>query len=92
MHEDANAGAVTGATNYAKFKGYDIPTHRAMPMFTDRASIALWAEAAVRALAEAGVLSGSDNEFAPKRTATRAEVAQMFRNFMRLVVADDDSR
>jgi hypothetical protein len=41
-------------------------------------------------MSEAGVLSGRNNAFHPQSTATRAEVAQMFRNFMRFVVAVND--
>ena len=73
-------------SNYANFKGYAIPVHRAMPNFTDQDSIASWALAASSALAEAGVINGSNNRFNPQDNATRAEVAQMFKNFLRLVV------
>jgi hypothetical protein len=41
-------------------------------------------------MSEAGVLSGYDNNFNPTDTATRAEVAEMFRNFMRFVVGVND--
>ena len=71
-------------SNYAEFKGIDIPVHRAMPVFADQTNIASWALAASSVLSEAGVISGSNNEFAPQRTATRAEVAQIFKNFLRL--------
>ena len=77
--------------NYADLMGYGIPTHRAMPPFTDQAGISGWAQAAARALSEAGILSGSDNQFAPLNNATRAEVATMFKNFMRFVAADNDN-
>ena len=76
-------------SNYANFKGYAIPVHRAMPIFIDQDSIASWALEATSAFAEAGVINGSDNRFNPQDYATRAEVAQMFRNFMRLVVASN---
>ena len=75
-------------SNYAALKGYDIPSHRSMPNFTDQSQISDWAETAVSALSEAGVLSGSNNRFYPQNNATRSEVATMFRNFMRLVAAD----
>ena len=73
-------------SNYANFKGYAIPIYRAMPNFTDQDSIASWALAATRALAEAGVINGSGNHFNPQDDATRAEVAQMLKNFLRFVV------
>ena len=77
--------------NYANFKGYDIPVNRAMPSFADQADISEWALAAVGALAQAGVLSGSDNRFSPLDNATRAEAAQIFRNFLRFVVEGSES-
>lgn len=72
--------------NYANFKSYDMIENRSLPNFIDYNQIDLWAETAVRKLSEAGVLNGSDNEFMPKQDASRAEVAQMFKNFLRFVV------
>ena len=63
-----------------------------MPNFTDQDSIASWALAALSALAEAGVINGSDNRLNPQDNTTRAEVAQMFRQFMRFVMEGDESR
>lgn len=71
--------------NYAVFKGYNIPQNREMPVFSDTAQIASWAETAARALGKSGVMSGNNNEFMPKKDATRAEVAQLFKNFIRFV-------
>jgi hypothetical protein len=46
--------------------------------FTDSGNISTWAEDSVKALAEAGIISGrSDSSFDPKGTATRAEIATM---------------
>jgi hypothetical protein len=75
--------------NYANYKGYDIPIHRAAINFSDMTQIASWASSAVQSISAAGVLSGYNNAFNPLETATRAEVAQMFRNFMRFVVNDN---
>jgi len=75
--------------NYAKFKGYEMPAHREAINFTDTAQIASWANAAVRAMSEAGVLNGYNNAYNPLNTATRAEVAAMFQNFLRFVVTDN---
>jgi hypothetical protein len=72
--------------NYAGFKGYEIPENRPLPTFTDHNQIDLWARTAAEELAEAGVINGSNGEFRPKDTATRAEVAGMFRNFMRFIL------
>jgi hypothetical protein len=71
--------------NYAAHKGYDIPANREMPQFTDTDMIAAWAGPAVKALSEAGVFNGSNHAFMPTKTASRAEVAQTFKNFMRFV-------
>ena len=72
--------------NYAAYKACDMPVYRDMPTFTDHDRISLWAMSAVKELSEAGVLSGINNAFAPQSTATRAEVAQMIKNFLRFVV------
>jgi hypothetical protein len=76
--------------NYATFKGYEIPVNCPMPDYTDYNRIDLWAETAARKLSEAGVLNGDGSEFMPKKTATRAEVAQMFKNFSRFIVEDPE--
>jgi len=75
--------------NYAKFKGYDMPVYREAINFTDTAQIASWANVAVKAMSEAGVLNGYNNAYNPLSTATRAEVAAMFKNFLRFVVEDN---
>jgi hypothetical protein len=49
----------------------------------DDAAIAVWAKDGVYALAFAGILNGvGDNNYAPPRTATRAEVVTMLTRFM----------
>jgi hypothetical protein len=51
--------------------------------FADDAEIAAWAKDGVYALAFAGILNGvGDDLYAPKRTATRAEVATMLMRFV----------
>ena len=77
-------------SNYTAFKGIDIPAHRAMPVFADHGQISEWALTASIALAKAGVINGSSNRFNPQGNATRAEVAQMFTNFMRFVVEGNE--
>ena len=72
--------------NFAECKGIELPQHRDLPDFSDYAQIDAWAETAAKALAEAGVLSGSNNEFMPGDDATRAQVAAMFKNYLRFVV------
>jgi hypothetical protein len=70
---------------YSNFKGYDIPKNREIPNFNDMAQISSWADSAVREISAAGVFNGYNNAFNPLNTATRAEVAAMFRNFLRFV-------
>jgi hypothetical protein len=69
--------------NYILFKKYDIPRHRDMLNYRDMNNVAPWAVEAVIKLSEAGVMSGVDvNVFAPNDTATRAHVAQIFKNLL----------
>jgi len=82
---------------YATFKGYEFPINRAMPAFSDINDVEWWARVAIADLAKAGMLNGKGHGIlAPTATATRAEVSQLFMNFMRFVImpeleeADDD--
>jgi hypothetical protein len=70
---------------YARFKGYALPDYRAMPAFGDAGEVADWAVAAVEELTEAGVM-GANADFMPTKSASRAEVAQTFKNFLRFIV------
>jgi uncharacterized repeat protein (TIGR02543 family) len=72
--------------NYADTQKINIPKNREMPRFRDTNQIDMWAESAAKRLSEAGVMSGYNNEFMPRRDATRAEAAGLLRNFMRLIV------
>jgi len=68
--------------NFARHMGLDLPTIRT-GVFVDEAEISAWAQDAVNALFEAGVISGmGNNHFNPRGQGTRAEVATMLRNFM----------
>jgi len=71
--------------NFARHMGLDLPTIRT-GTFVDEAEISAWAQEAVNALYEAGVISGmGNNHFNPQGQGTRAEVATMLRNFMEAV-------
>ena len=72
--------------NYATATGMDIPENRTIPDFTDATQIDAWAETAAKALAEAGVMNGDEGGFCPTDNATRAEVAALFKNFLRFVM------
>jgi len=79
--------------NYAASAGYTLPVVREVVTYADNASISARAKAAVKALQQAGVMSGVDNNrFNPKGTATRAEVATILRNFTELVIDTGTAR
>ena len=73
--------------NYAKKLGYDLPQTLKAVTFADNAQISSWAKDAVRAMQQAGILAGKNgNQFDPKGTATRAEVATVLRRFVEIVI------
>jgi len=74
-------------SNHAKMKDYDVPKNREFPQFSDYEQIDTWAQDAAKSLAEAGVINGSNGKFNPKDSATRAEVATLFKSYMRFIVA-----
>ena len=79
--------------NYAEATGYDLPVVREAVTFADSASISAYAVDAVKALQQAGVVSGvGNNRFNPKGTATRAEAATILRNFVELVIDTGTAR
>lgn len=54
-----------------------------IPAFSDSASISSWARADVDAMRQAKIVSGHGNgTFSPQNKCTRAEVAQVFMNFL----------
>jgi len=53
--------------------------------FVDQASISPWARSSVDVISAAGIVSGRDGgNFAPRATATRAEVAAIFARYLRV--------
>ncbi len=73
--------------NYTKKLGYDLPKTLQAVTFADNAQISSWAKNAVRAMQQAGILTGKNgNKFDPKGTATRAEVATVLRRFVEIVI------
>lgn len=72
--------------NYANKYGITLPKTNSAQSFTDSSSISSAASAAVTALQQAGVINGMGNGiFAPKNTATRAQVAKIFMEFMNVI-------
>jgi len=72
--------------NYIDFKGITLPIVRTPSAFADETELSSWAADAVKAIQTAGIISGRQgNMFAPKATATRAEVATIFARFIEAV-------
>lgn len=69
--------------NYATAYGIEIPIVESKTVFADDAQISDAARTAVYALQQANVVNGiGDSLFSPAGTATRAEVAQIFENYV----------
>lgn len=72
--------------NYCTSKEIELPATREPVDFADEPNMSSWAKDAIDVMYQAAVLSGVESGlFAPKYTATRAEVAQMFMNFMEAI-------
>ena len=72
--------------NYAKAMHIQLPATRATGSFADADQISAWAKEAVDAMYAAQILNGKgDGMFDPRGTATRAEVATMFMNFLAMI-------
>ena len=73
--------------NYADKMGYSIPKTLEAVTFADHAQISSWAKDAVKAMQQAGVLSGKENNrFDPQGNATRAEAATVLHRFVEIVI------
>jgi len=72
--------------SYAKLKGMDpIPNGMALSKFSDADSISTWASEAVSWAAYSGIISGRSNGTVdPRAGATRAEMAVMLQQFVKL--------
>jgi hypothetical protein len=57
-------------------------TERAELDFADAPDVSAWAKEAVSWASAAGVLRGSDGCVMPQKSATRAEIAQVFYNLL----------
>ncbi|WP_085832200.1 S-layer homology domain-containing protein [Clostridium merdae] len=75
-------------TNFTKATGYTLPVTRAAVTYADAGSVGNTYKTAVTAMQQAGILmSGSENQFHPKSTPTRAEVAVMLHRYIRLTIS-----
>ncbi len=69
--------------NYIKSKGNQLPQAASDEPFADNSSLSAWAQTAVSDMKKYGLISGvGGNLFNPKGTVTRAEVAQIFLNYV----------
>ena len=68
--------------NYALIYGKTLPETTAASTFSDDSAISAGAKTAVYALQKAGIINGmGDGTFSPQGTATREQVAQIFKKF-----------
>ena len=79
--------------NYTKATGYTLPVSRQAVTFADDGSISAYAKDAVKAIQQAGIMSGKNNNlFDPQSNATRAEAATILRRFVELVIDEGTAR
>ncbi|MGI5900802.1 MAG: S-layer homology domain-containing protein, partial [Christensenellales bacterium] len=79
--------------NYAKVAGYTLPAARQYSAFADQTKISAWAETAVKAVQQAGVIVGKDGgKFDPQGSATRVEAATILRRYVELVIDEGTAR
>jgi hypothetical protein len=79
--------AVTILYNYSKWKGLDVSAAANLDKFTDKGKIHSYALPAIKWAVAKGILNGkSPTTVDPTGTATRAEVAQLFKGYLEKVV------
>ncbi|WP_313133515.1 S-layer homology domain-containing protein [Anaerocolumna sp.] len=73
--------------NFAKATGYTLPVTRTATTYADASSIGSTYETAVTAMQQAGIMmGGTNNQFNPKSSATRAEVSSMLHRYIKLTI------
>ncbi len=73
--------------NYAMALGYDVNKTADLSTFADGDEVSWWATAAMQWAVSTGLMSGKgDNILGATHTATRAEGAQLFMNFMEKII------
>jgi len=73
--------------NYAKALGYDVNVSADLSTFADGDEVSWWATAAMQWAVGTGLMSGKGgNILGATHTATRAEGAQLFMNFMEKII------
>lgn len=77
--------------NFAKSQGYDVSAADNLSGFNDADQIADWALPAIQWAVHEGVISGmTPTTIGPKGTATRAQAAAMFKNFIELFIEREE--
>ncbi len=70
--------------NFAKAQNIELKKIYSNNIFKDDKNISNWAKESISALCQAGIIEGRpDNTFAPKETATRAEIATVLVKFIK---------
>lgn len=73
--------------NYSRATGYTLPVTHTAAAFGDVSSIGSAYKTAVTAMQQAGIMmGGTNNEFNPKASATRAEVSSMLNRYIKLTI------
>ncbi|MBE6973295.1 MAG: hypothetical protein E7440_05365, partial [Ruminococcaceae bacterium] len=67
--------------NYAKFKGLDTSARGDLSAFSDGNTVSAWAKEFMQWAVGSGLMIGGGDVLNPTGNATRAEVAQLFKNF-----------
>lgn len=69
---------------YAGYKGLDMADDvDALSRFPDKGDVSAYAQAPMRWAVSRAIINGSNGSLLPRRTATRAQVAQLIANFVR---------
>ena len=74
--------------HYAAHAGLDTSARGDLSSFTDASSVDSWAQEPMAWAVGAGLLKGSSGALNPLGTATRAEIAQVLRNFDSIPAAE----
>ena len=67
---------------YAQYKGYDLAASGDLSVFTDRATVADWAQTSMQWMVGHGLIQGSDNQINPKGNSERCQVAAVVMRFL----------
>lgn len=73
--------------NFTKAMGYDVTGNASLDKFSDSALVSSWATEAMQWAVGAGVMNGNtDGTLNPKGTATRAQVATIMMNYVKILL------